>query len=82
MRILSIRALQGPGALARVDVELSEHVRLYSLLLKKNQDGKVRIHAPHSCGKHVATFHPVIAKEITDAAIAALREATAYDIGR
>lgn len=37
MRILSIRPWDGPGALARVDVELSAHVRLYSLLLKKNQ---------------------------------------------
>ncbi|UXN61577.1 hypothetical protein [Phyllobacterium zundukense] len=78
MRILSIRRLDGPAALARVDVELTEHVRLYSLLLKKNADGKVRIHSPHSCGKNVATFHPIIAQEITEAAIAAL-EATAYD---
>jgi hypothetical protein len=79
MRILSIRSLEGPGAIARFDVELSEHVRLYSLLLRKSPDGRMRTYAPNSCGKHVASFHPIIAKQITDAAVAALGGGTAHD---
>ncbi|MEP7457078.1 hypothetical protein [Phyllobacterium sp. SB3] len=78
MRILSIRALTGTGALARFDLELNEHVRLFGLLLKKFPDGKYRTHAPNSCGKHVASFHPVIAEQITRAAVAALSERTAH----
>ncbi|EJN04487.1 hypothetical protein PMI41_02128 [Phyllobacterium sp. YR531] len=79
MRILSIRALTGTGALARFDLELNEHVRLFGLLLKKFPDGRYRTHAPNSCGKHVASFHPVIASQITDAAVAALSERTAHE---
>lgn len=71
MRILSIRPLQGVGAEARFDVEINEHLRLFGLLLKRTANG-LRTHAPHSCGKHTASFHPTLAKQITAAAVAAL----------
>ncbi|MET3523737.1 hypothetical protein [Mesorhizobium abyssinicae] len=72
MKILSIRPLlQGSGAEARFDVEINEHLRLFGLLLKRTTNG-LRTHAPNSCGKHTATFHPVLAEQITAAAVAAL----------
>lgn len=74
MKILSIRPLQGPGAVARFDVEINEHLRLFGLLLKHTANG-LRSYSPHSCGKHVASFHPILAQQITAAAIAALEAA-------
>lgn len=82
MRILSIRSLVGTGAIARFDIELSEHVRLYSLVLRKTPDGRLRTYAPNSCGKHVASFHPIIAKQITEAAVAALAGGGTANDGR
>lgn len=75
MRILAIRRLQASGAEARFDVEINEHLRLFSLNLRKTPDGRYRTYAPNSCGKDVASFHPSLAQEITEAAVAALRAA-------
>lgn len=80
MKILSIRRLQAPGAEARFDVEINEHLRLFGLLLKRARNGALRTYAPNNCGKHVASFHPDLASKITAAAVAAL-EAEA-DVGR
>lgn len=80
MKIMSIRPLEGPGAVARFDVELSEHLRLFSLNLRRTPDGRWRTYAANSCGKHVVSFHPTLADQITRAAVAAL-EAIA-DVGR
>lgn len=72
MRILSIRPEAGESALARFDVEVGPHLRLYNLLLRKAPDGRLRTFAPNAMGKHVATFHPDLANEITRAATAAI----------
>lgn len=78
MKIIAIRRLQTPGAEARFDVEISEHLRLFGLSLRRNAGGQMRTVAPHSCGRHVASFHPVLAQQITEAAVAALG-AAAHD---
>ncbi|CAN7501480.1 hypothetical protein [Mesorhizobium caraganae] len=78
MKVLNIRRLQGSGAIARFDIEITEHLRLFSLNLKKTADGRIRAFAPHAIGRHTASFHPVLAQQITEAAVAALG-ATAND---
>jgi hypothetical protein len=75
VKILAIRHLQVPGAEARFDIEINEHLRLFGLLLKRSRDGRLRTYAPNSCGKHVASFHPILAEKITSAATAALEAA-------
>jgi hypothetical protein len=75
MKILAIRPAP-PGAgtktLAHFDVEISEHLRLYNLTLRETGTGKLRTIAPNAAGKHCATFHPVLAEQITRAAAAVL----------
>ena len=74
MKILSIRPLPHGGGeknLARFDVEISEHLRLYGLLLRQWPDGTRRIAAPQANGRHMATFHSALAAEITDFASSA-----------
>ncbi|KQZ99567.1 hypothetical protein ASD64_14645 [Mesorhizobium sp. Root157] len=69
MKILSIRPLPHGGGeknLARFDVEVSEQLRLYGLLLRQWPDGTRRIAAPQANGRHMVTFHSVLAAEITD----------------
>lgn len=78
MRVIDIRPQNGPSAIAHFDVEISEHLRLYNLVLRKTPDGRLRTYAPNACGKHTATFHPFLAKQITEAATAALESGTAY----
>lgn len=78
MRILDIQPQYGPSAIACFDVELSEHLRLYNLVLRRTPDGRTRTYAPNAAGKHVATFHPILAQQITDAAVAALNGRAAY----
>ncbi|PRH85352.1 hypothetical protein C5L14_23210 [Labrys okinawensis] len=72
MHILNIRPSYEPGVVARFDIEITEHLRLFGLMLTRNQDGKMRTYAPNACGRKAATFHPVLATRITDAAVAAL----------
>lgn len=72
MKIISIRRPTAPGADARFDLELTEQVRLNSLILAKNQDGQWRVRSPRNCGVRFASFHPSLADQITRAAVAAL----------
>lgn len=72
MRILSIRPTAGPKVLAYFDLEVSEHLRIFNLMLRRGGDGKVRTIAPNACGKHAASFHPELAEQISQAAAAAL----------
>ena len=78
MRILSIRPAAGTKTLAYFDVEISEHLRLYNLQLREIPGG-MRTVAPTAAGKHAATFHPILAERITQAAAAALKGHAAYD---
>ncbi len=82
MQILSIRpAPPGTGsrALAHYDAEVSEHLRLYGLILRQFADGTRRTIAPNANGRHVATFHPSLGQQLTDAATKALGGLQAYD---
>ncbi|MEO4000332.1 hypothetical protein [Mesorhizobium sp. CAU 1732] len=77
-RVLAIRpAPDGAGkVLATFDVEIGDHLRIYNLQLRQSPAG-LRTIAPNACGKHAATFHPVLAEQITKAAEAALGSHTA-----
>lgn len=82
MKILSIRPLPHGGGdrnLARFDIEVSEHLRLYGLLLRQFPDGTRRIASPTANGRHMATFHPALAAEITDFASSAFEGRDAND---
>lgn len=73
MRILSIRREAGSGTLARFDVEISPELRMYNMVLRSADGGKFRSYPPNAHGKHVATFHPALAEQITQAAVAAYK---------
>ncbi|WP_224647223.1 hypothetical protein [Mesorhizobium sp. BR-1-1-8] len=51
---------------------MTDQLRLFGLALTKNADGAWRTYAPRNSGVRVASFHPVLADEITRAAVAAL----------
>ncbi|PLU03810.1 hypothetical protein BMJ29_21000 [Sinorhizobium medicae] len=72
MQILSIRPTAGVKEAAYFDVEISPHLRLFNLILRRTPDGRFRTFAPKAFGKHAASFHPELAQQITDAAAAAL----------
>ncbi len=61
----------GSSSIARFDLQLTEHVKIFGLCLKRNEAGRMRIFAPKSGGRHAASFHPEISDKITAAAIAA-----------
>jgi hypothetical protein len=75
MRVLDIRpALYGSGkVVAFIDIEITEHLRLFNLELRKGPDGKMRTFASNAFGKHTASFHPELATQITAAAVASLK---------
>lgn len=78
MHITNLRRMPaGSRALAHFDLQLTEHVRLYDLAIKRGSNGGLRVWAPHSGARHVASFSPDLAIEITRAAEAAL-EANAH----
>ncbi|WP_026619123.1 hypothetical protein M728_000785 [Ensifer sp. WSM1721] len=79
MEILSIRPVAGPKDVALYDVEITPHLRLFNVLLRKSPDGRLRSFAPKAFGKHSASFHPELAEQMTQAAIAALGSKAAYD---
>jgi hypothetical protein len=59
MKIIDIwPAREGSSAVARFDLELTDQVRLFGLILKRNENGKMRIFAPKSGGLHAASFKP------------------------
>lgn len=79
MEIHNIRPVaDGSRERAIFDAQIGPHLRLFSLVLKEGPDGKLRTHAPKTRGKHSASFHPLLAQEITNAAVAALNGGAAY----
>jgi hypothetical protein len=75
-KIMNIRPAPGGAGvrtIAHYDAEISEHCRLYGLLLREFPDGTRRTIAPNNNGRHFATFHPTIGEQLTAAASAALR---------
>jgi len=77
MRILQIQAAIDSGGgnfrdIATFDIELTEEVRLCRLRLVKAPDGNHLIYGPVAAGKRCMTFHPTIARKITELAVQAL----------
>ncbi len=81
MQILNIRAMHGPSVIAYFDIALTEHLYLYNLTLRERPDGTLRTYAPNACGKHVASFHPTLGQQISEAAAAVLNSGAANVTG-
>lgn len=79
LRILSIRPEAGTSMCARFDLEVTPHLRIFNLVLRRISGGQYRSYAPNACGKHSASFHPDLAEKITTAAVAALQERAANE---
>ncbi|WP_413709371.1 hypothetical protein [Rhizobium sp. Rhizsp82] len=74
MNVLAIRPSVGGRDVAMFDIEIGPHLRLFNLILRESSDGRLRTYSPRAFGKHAASFHPELAQQMTDAAIAALKE--------
>ena len=83
MRILRLTPDRTGGAVvARFDIELTDECRLYGLTLRQSRKGH-RIDVPNLRGAHVVTFAAPLARQITDAALAAMNgRPDAYDVIR
>lgn len=74
MKITELRPERDRGSgsvIARFDLQVTEGLRIFGLQLRQRADGSYRIAAPNLSGRHVATFTPPVAIEITAAAVAA-----------
>lgn len=65
----------GTRCIAAVDVQLNDHIRLYSLRLLQMPDGAHRLYAPQAGKRRVATFSKPMAEHLTDLALKAWGEA-------
>ncbi|WP_192359488.1 hypothetical protein [Mesorhizobium mediterraneum] len=84
MHILSIRP-EPPGfgsTIARVDIALSDDVKIFNLKVSKRADGGFAVFAPNAMGGRVVTFSRPLVAEIASAAVAALMEPTPHDRNR
>ncbi|MFC3164961.1 hypothetical protein [Ciceribacter thiooxidans] len=79
MEIHNLRPAAGRNERALFDVQIGPHLRLFSLVLKEGPDGRLRTFAPKAFGKHAASFHPELAQQITDAAVAVMEGKAAND---
>ncbi|CAN7313052.1 hypothetical protein LJR251_001627 [Rhizobium rhizogenes] len=79
MEIHNLRPAAGTNERAIFDVQLGPHLRLFNLTLKESPDGRLRTFAPKAFGKHAASFHPELAQQITNAAVAAINGGAACD---
>lgn len=76
MRIINCRP-EPPGSgnvIARVDVEIDEHIRLFNLKVSQRPEGGYAVFSPNSMGCRSATFSRYLVKQIAIAAVAALEE--------
>lgn len=64
-------------AVAFVDIEISEDLRLYGLRLVRQPDGAHRLYAPQAGQRRVATFSTPLAEHLTALALAAYEAARA-----
>ena len=80
MKVLSVRP--GPpcsgNTLARVDIELDGHLRLFNLKVVRRSAGGHAVYAPNALGAKTATFSIELANQIAAAATAAM-ELTPHD---
>ncbi len=75
MKVLYCRKLETTkerDAVAFVDVELNEHIRLYGLRLVRQPDGEHRLYAPQAGQRRVATFSEPMSVRLTAMAVEAL----------
>ncbi|QND59842.1 hypothetical protein [Mesorhizobium huakuii] len=82
MQILNIRPVPPGGAgktIARFDIALDEHVKLFDLKLLERPDGSNYAFGPNTGGARVMSFSPTFSEEIARAASAALEGVAAYD---
>ncbi|RAZ84202.1 hypothetical protein DPM33_32290 [Mesorhizobium hawassense] len=76
MKILNIRP-EPPGCgnvIARVDVEIDEHIRLFNLKVSRRPEGGFAVFAPNANGARAATFSRYLVDKIATAAVAVLKE--------
>jgi hypothetical protein len=75
MRILSIRpAPPGGGTLARFDLELNDHLRLYNLALRQRGDEPAHVMAPNAFQERTAGFSASFNKALAELAFNSLLE--------
>lgn len=78
MKILYLHKLAAAkprDAVAFVDVELNDHVRLYGLRLMRHADGRHMLYAPQAGARRTATFSAPLAERLTALALEAYEAA-------
>ncbi|WP_165405337.1 hypothetical protein [Bradyrhizobium genosp. SA-3] len=81
MRIVDIRpSPPGSTTLARFDLQLNDHLRLYNLGLRQRGDEPARVIAPNAFQQRVATFSPSFNKALAELALKSLVELQAADV--
>jgi len=75
LHILDIRPEHGGSGntIARFDVQLTPHCRLFNLKLVRARSGDYRVYAPSAWGSNTATFAPELAADLVRAAGDALK---------
>ncbi|MCA6109600.1 hypothetical protein [Bradyrhizobium cenepequi] len=75
MRILSIRpSPSGSTTLARFDLELNDHLRLYNLALRQRGDEPAHVIAPNAFQERTAGFSASFNKALAELALKSLLE--------
>ncbi|MCK1317181.1 hypothetical protein [Bradyrhizobium sp. 23] len=75
MRILDIRpGSPGSTTLARFDLELNDHLRLYNLALRQRGDEPAHVMAPNAFQERTAGFSPSFNKALAELALNSLVE--------
>lgn len=75
MKILAIRpAPPGTATLARFDLELNDHLRLYNLALRQRGDEPAHVCAPNAFQERVAGFSAPFNKALSELALKSLVE--------
>jgi len=84
LRVLDIQPVvhMGDGrfpAIARFTLEVSPDLRLPNWTLRRAPRGDHIVLPPNAMGKRAANITPAFATQVTDAAVAAWKELSAYD---
>ncbi|MET4210616.1 hypothetical protein [Bradyrhizobium sp. LA2.1] len=75
MKVIDIRpSPPGSTTLARFDLQLNEHLRLFNLALRQRGDDHCWTVAPNAFGERTAAFGEQFNRAISDMALAALME--------
>lgn len=72
---LTTKQSRGPGdTLCYFDVQITPHFKIKNMLLRRREDGSLRVSAPHAFGTSTCTFQPEIGTKLTDSAFAAFQD--------